>query len=191
MTPDPNWNYNPGKAGQRFLNKIEADKLNSVPPAQAREAIKGKLNSPEFEAAFQSGEVRDLAVAVLPDDVAQALRDRGLKLPGQIVADGIPAGKLARKHRNVSVEQYQTLQRALDQGGVYLQASGKGEREKARSLLAEYQDDKGQWWFYAINLKNLRIRTIFDTNAQYRVRKFNQENVETIREWDPSRWREK
>ena len=189
MTPDPDWNYNPGNAGQRFLNKIEADKLNSVPPAQAREAIKGKLNSPEFEAAFQSGEVRDLAVAVLPDDVAQTLCDRGLKLPGQIVADGIPAGKLARKHRNVSVEQYQTLQRALDQGGAYLETPGKWRKTSA--LLAEYRDANGQWWFYAIDLNNMRTRTIFETNAQYRVRKFNQENVEAIREWDPRRWREK
>ena len=186
MTPDPDWNYNPGNAGQRFLNKLEADKLNSVSPAQAREAIKGKLNSPEFEAAFQSGDVCDLAVAVLPDDVAQALRHRNLKLSGQIVTDGIPAGKLARKHRTVSVEQYQTLQRALDRGGVYLQAPSL--KKKTPVLLAEYRGANCQGWLYAIDLQNMRTRTIFETNAQYRARKFNQKNVETIREWDPRRW---
>ena len=184
MTPD--WNYNPGKAGQRLLNKIEADKLSAAAPAVAREAIKDKLNSPEFEAAFQSGDVRDLAVAVLPDDVAQALRQYGVEPPGQIVADGIRPGKLAQKHDKVTVEQYQTLQRALDHGGVYLQPPDRWR--KAPSLLAEYQDDNGQWWLSAINLETMRARTIFDYSEQYRNIKFNKKGIKVIRKWDQGRW---
>lgn len=175
------------EAGQRFVNKIEADKLNRASPEQAREAIKDIVNSPGFEAAFQSGDVRGWPVAVLPNDVAQALRKHGVKPPGQIVFDGIEPRKLHRKHKKVRVEQCQTLQRALDQGGVYLEAPVKWR--KAQSLLAEYQDDKGQWWFYAINLKNLRTRTIFDSNKQHRAKKLTE--IKVIREWDPRRWRKK
>ena len=183
MTPD--WNYNPGKAGPRFVNKIETDKLNRASPALARETIKDTVNSPGFEAAFQSGDVRDWPVAVLPADIAQALRNQGVEPPGQVVVDGIKPGKLRIKHPNVSMEQYQTLQRALDQGGVYLQAPGKGGR-KAPSLLADYQDGKGQWWFYAINLETMRTRTIFDSSKQHRAKKLKE--VTVIREWDPRRW---
>ena len=187
MTPD--WNYNPGKAGPRFVNKIETDKLNRASPALARETIKDTVNSPIFEAAFQSGDVRGRPVAVLPADVAQALRNQGVEPPGQVVVDGIASFKLQKKHSKVSVKQYQTLQRALDQGGVYLQAPGK--RRKTPALLAEYQDDRGQWWFYAINLENLRTRTIFDSGPQHRAIKFNQEDIEIIREWDPRLWGKK
>ena len=186
MTPDPGWNYNPGKHGPRFMNKRLA---NNRAAALKRETIKHDLNSPKFKGAFEKGNVKGWDLAVLPDDVAQALRDRGVKLPGQIVTDGIPAGKLARKHRNVSVEQYQALQRALDQGGVYLQAPGL--KKKTSALLAEYRDANGRGWLYAIDLQNMRTRTIFETNAQYRARKFSQQNVDTIREWDPRRWEEK
>ena len=182
MTPD--WNYNPGKA--QFLSDL-AGKLNRASPAGAREAIKDTVNSPGFEAAFQSGDVRDWPVAILPDDVAQTLRKHGLEPPRQIITDGIASGKLARKHPKVSVEQYQTLQRALDRGGVYLQAPGK--RRKKPALLAEYQDDKGQWWFYAINLENLRTRTIFDSSKQHRAKKLTE--VTIIREWDPRWWGKK
>ena len=181
MTPD--WNYNPGKA--ETLSDL-AGELNRASPARAREAIKDTVNSPGFEAAFQSGNVRDWPVAVLPNDVAQTLRKHGVELPGQIVIDGIASCKLQRKHPKVRVEQYQTLQRALDQGGVYLQAPGKGRKDP--SLLAEYQDANGQWWFYAINLENLRTRTIFDTNKKYRDRRFKQEDIKIIRKWDPRRW---
>ena len=177
------------EAGQRFVNKIEADKLNRASPEQARESIKDIVNSPGFEAAFQSGDVRGWPVAVLPNDVAQALRKQGLALPGQIVVDGIKPRKLAQKHKKVRVEQCQTLQRVLDQGGVYLEAPVKWR--KAPSLLAEYQDDKGQWWFYAINMNSMRTLTIFDSGPEYRGRKFNQENIRVIREWDPRRWRKK
>ena len=168
------------------LNKIEADKLNRASPDLARETIKDALNSPGFEAAFREDDVRDWPLAVLPDDVAQALRNRGLKLPGQIVVDGIKPGKLRKKHNEVRVEQYQTLQRALDQGGIYLEAPVKWK--KAPSLLAEYQDDKGQWWFYAINLENMRTRTIFDTGEKYRNKKFKQKEITVIRKWDRYRW---
>ena len=181
MTPD--WNHNPGKA--QSLSDL-AGKLNRASPAQAREAIKDTVNSPGFEAAFRSGDVRRWPVAVLPDDVAQALRKHGVKPPGQIVADGIRPGKLAKKHPKVSVEQYQTLQRALDQGGVYLEVPIK--RRKNPSLLAEYQDGNGQWWFYAINLENMRTNTIFDSGPQHRAIKFNQTNITVIKEWDPRRW---
>ena len=174
MTPD--WNYNPGKA--QSLSDL-AGKFNRASPAGAREAIKDTVNSPGFEAAFQSGDVRRWPVAALPDDVAQALRKHGLEPPRQIITDGIASGKLARKHPNVSVEQYQTLQRALDQGGVYLQTPGKWRKNPA--LLAEYQDGKGQWWLYAINLETMRTKTIFETNAQYRARKFSQPDITVIR----------
>ena len=187
MTPD--WNYNPGKAGQRLLNKIEADKLNRASPKLKRETIQYDLSSSKFKDEFQKGDVRGWDLAVLPDDVAQALRNRGLKLPGQIVADGIKPRKLAQKHPKVSVEQYQALQRILDQGGVYVEAPVKWR--KAPSLLAEYQDNKGQWWFYAINMKEMRTLTIFDSGPEYRARKLNQENIGVIREWDPHRWRKK
>ena len=185
QTMTPVSNYNPGKAGRRHLNKI-VGKLNRASPALARETIKDALNSPGFEAAFREGDVRDWPVAALPDDVAQALRKHGVELPGQIVVDGIASFKLQRKHPRVRMEQYQTLQRVLDRGGVYLQAPGKGR--KGRSLLAEYQDDKGQWWFYAINLENMRTRTIFDTGEKYRNKKFKQKEITVIRKWDRYRW---
>ena len=185
MTPD--WNYNPGKAGPRFLNKRIASNQS---PALKREAIKYDLNSADFKKKFREGDVRDWPVAVLPDDVTQALRNQGVEPPGQIVVDGIRPGKLRKKHSEVSVEQYQTLQQALDQGGVYIEAPGKRWR-KAPSLLAEYQDDKGQWWFYAINLNNMRTLTIFDSGPEYRAKKFNQKDTETIRKWDPRRWGKK
>ena len=169
------------------LNKIEVDKLNRASPDLARETIKDALNSADFKKKFLEGNVRGWPVAVLPDDVAQTLRKHGVKPPGQIVVDGIKPGKLRIKHRNVSVEQYQALQRALDQGGVYLQAPGKGGR-KAHSLLTEYQDGNGQWWFYAINLETMRTRTIFDSGKKYRNKKFRQTDITVIREWDRNRW---
>ena len=165
---------------------IEADKLNRASPEQARESIKDIVNSPGFEAAFQSGDVRGWPVAVLPNDVAQALRKHGMKPPGQIVVDGIEPRKLHRKHKKVRVEQCQTLQRVLDLGGVYVEVPGKGRKKP--SLLAEYQDDNGQWWHYAINLKNLRTKTIFDSSTKYRDQKFNQKEIMVIRKWDRGQW---
>lgn len=165
---------------------IEADKLNRTSPEQARESIKNIVNSPGFEAAFQSGDVRGWPVAVLPNDVAQALRKHGMKPPGQIVVDGIEPRKLHRKHKKVRVEQCQTLQRVLDLGGVYVEVPGKGRKKP--SLLAEYQDDNGQWWHYAINLKNLRTKTIFDSSTKYRDQKFNQKEIMVIRKWDRGKW---
>lgn len=181
-----NWNYNPGKTGPRFLNKrIASNRAAGL----KRKAIEYDLNSADFKKKFREGDVRGWPVAVLPDDVVQALRNRGVKLPGQIVIDGIKPRKLAQKHPMVSVEQYQALQRVLDQGGVYLEAPVKWR--KAPSLLAEYQDDKGQWWFYAINMKDMRTLTIFDSGPEYRSRKFKQKEITVIRKWDPRRWREK
>ncbi len=165
---------------------IEADKLNRSSPEQARVSIKDIVNSPGFEAAFQAGDVRGWPVAVLPNDVAQALRKQGVKLPGQIITDGIRPGKLAKRHPKVSVEQCQTLQRVLDQGGVYLEAPVK--RRNNPSLLAEYQDNNGQWWFYAINLNNMRTLTIFDSSAKYRFGKLNQSSITVIKKWDQDRW---
>ena len=78
MIPDPGWNYNPGKA--ETLANLN-DKLNRASPALVREAIKDTVNSPVFEAAFQSGDARNWPLAVLPDDVAQALRKHGVKPP--------------------------------------------------------------------------------------------------------------
>ena len=88
------------------------------------------------------------------------------------------------------MKQYQDLQRALDQGGVYLQAPGKGGK-KYHSLLAEYQDGNGQWWLYAINAKNMRTKTIFESGPQHRIHKLNQPDMTLIKEWDPRRWEEK
>ena len=164
---------------------IEADKLNRASPEQARKSIKDIVNSLGFEAAFQSGDVRGWPVAVLPNDVAQALRKQGLKPPGQIVVDGIEPRKLHKKHKKVGVEQCQTLQRALDQGGVYLEAPVKWR--KAPSLLAEYQDDKGRWWFYAINLKTYAQEPSLTRGKQHRAKKLTE--IKVIREWDPHRWR--
>lgn len=176
MTPDPGWNYNPGKHGPRFTNKRLA---NNRAAALKREAIQYDLNSPEFKAAFEKGDVRGWNLAVLPDDVAQALRDRGVKFPGQVVTDGIKPGKLAKRHDKVSVKQYQDLQQALDQGRLYLQAPGKWRKDP--SLLANYQDANGQSWLYAINLRNMRTLTIFDTSAKYRDIKFNLPGVTLIK----------
>ena len=185
MTPDPGWSYNPGKAGPRFVNERRAS--NRASTVLQRETIQYDLNSARFKEAFRKGDVRGWDLAVLPDDVAQALRKHGVKPPRQIVTDGIRPGKLHRKHDKVRVQQYQTLQRALDQGGVYLQTPGKRNRKNS-SLLAEYQDGNGKWWFYAINLNDMRTLTIFDAGKKYRGRKFNQKGIKVIRKWDRDRW---
>lgn len=176
MTPDPGWNYNPGKEGPRFLNNKRL--ANNRAAALKRETIKHDLNSPKFQEAFEKGDVRGWDLGVLPDDVAQALRDRGVKFPGQVVTDGIRPGKLAKRHRQVSVKQYQDLQRALDQGRLYLQPPGKWRKDP--SLLADYQDANGQSWLYAINTRTMRTRTIFDFSEQHRVKKLAE--VTVIRE---------
>ena len=175
MTPDPGWNYNPGKTGPRFLNqnqrRASSQRLASNRGAAAlkRETIRHDLNSPEFNKAFRKGDVRGWDLAVLPDDVAQALRDRGVKFPGQVVTDGIRPGKLATRHDKVSVKQYQDLQQALDQGGIYLQPPGRWRKDP--SLLADFLDNNGRRWLYAINTRNMRTRTIFDFSEQHRLKK--------------------
>ena len=75
----------------------------------------------------------------------------------------------------------------MDQGGVYIEAPN--ERGKTPALLAEYQDGNGQWWFYAIKLKNMRTLTIFDSGPQYRIHKLKQPGVTVIRKWDQNRWK--
>lgn len=106
---------------------------------------------------------------------------------GRVVFDGVHRRKLARRHPEVEIEQYRSLQAALDRGEVLL------ERPRGKpSLLAHApSDDRGRWWRWVIKIDTKRGRlqlvTVLRIGQRQRANKRASEKVTAIRKWDPAR----
>ena len=134
-------------------------------PVAARRALDAVLRSPEFGAAFRTGDVRGWPVGIMPaldagaiDRVPRALR---ATLTPRAVLDDVAANKLARLHPEVSIEQYRSLQSALDRGELLVRA--RRGRDRYPSLLAHTPRGDGGWWRYAIRIEHDRDRLTFAT----------------------------
>lgn len=145
--------------------------------------------SDDFVSAWERGDVRKHPLAVLPDDLIEAL-PKDVRA-GRVVFDGVRRRKLACRHPEVGIEQYHCLQAALDRGEVLLERSYR----KAPSLLVHApSDDRGGWWRWVIKIDTKRGRlqlvTVFRIGQRQRANKRASEKVTVIREWDPAQWGE-
>ena len=142
--------------------------------------------SDDFVSAWERGDVRKHPLAVLPDDLFEDL-PKDVRA-GRVVFDGVRRRKLARRHPEVEIEQYRSLQAALDRGEVLLERSCR----KAPSLLVHAPSGaEERWWRWAIRIDTRRGRlqlvTVFRIGQRQRANKRASEKVAVIRKWDPAR----
>ena len=162
--------------------------------AAVRTALRGVTHSAEFAVAFGRGDLRGWPVGMLPDllselpeDVLDSLALRR-RIPREmfaprLVIDAVRPGKLRRKHPEVTLAQYQGLQRALDAGElVFESASGK---RKMSHLIAHAPRGEG-WWRYPLKIDTrrgvLRLASIYPIGGRH--------TATVLRPWDPRRWAE-
>ena len=142
--------------------------------------------SDDFASAWERGDVRKRPLAVLLDDLFEAL-PKDVRA-GRVVFDGVRRGKLVCRHPEVGIKQYHCLQAALDRGEVLLERP----RGKRPSLLVHVpSDDRGGWWRWVIKIDTRRGRlqlvTVFRIGQRQRANKRASEKVTAIRKWDPAR----
>ena len=146
--------------------------------------------SDDFASAWERGDVRKRRLAILPDDLFEALPED--VRAGRMVFDGVRRGKLASRHPEVGIEQYRSLPAALDHGEVLLERPHG--RKKPSLLVHAPSDDKGGWWRWVIKINvkrgRLQLVTIFRAGQRTRENKRRSERVTVIREWDSARWGE-
>ena len=152
----------------------------------SREKVRRAVISDDFASAWERGDVRKRPLAALPDDLFGPLPED--VRAGRVVFDGVRRGKLVCRHPEVEIEQYRSLQAALDRGEVLLERP----RGKRPSLLVHVpSDDRGGWWRWVIKIDTkrgrLRLVTVFRTGQRKRSNKRASEKVAVIREWDPAR----
>ena len=139
---------------------------------------------------------------LLPAEVRAQLsqEQRALLRPG-IVADGVDAAKLARKHAEVSAAQHRMLQKALDCGELVLRlASGNRPlslvafvkmSEAEVRLLRRAKPGMDYWWQYAIGQRGgvRYLVTIFAASSRQRNKVLNPRRGNfVIRSWSQARW---
>ena len=156
----------------------------------SREKVRRAVMSDDFAVAWKDGDVRKRPLAILSDDLFEAL-PKDVRA-GHVVFDGVRRGKLARRHPEVEIEQYRSLQAALDRGEMLLERSCR----KAPSLLVHAPSDaEGKWWRWVIKIDTKRGRlqlvTVFRTGQRKRLNKLASRRVTAIRKWDPARGRAK
>lgn len=142
--------------------------------------------SNDFTSAWTRGDVRKRLLAILSDDLFEALPEDARA--GRVVFDGVRRGKLACRHPEVGIKQYHRFQAALDRGEVLLERP----RGKRPSLLVHVpSDDRGGWWRWVIKIDTkrgrLRLVTVFRTGQRKRLNKLASRRVIAIRKWDPAR----
>jgi len=152
----------------------------------SREKVRRAVISDDFAVAWKDGDVRKHPLAILPDDLFEAL-PKDVRA-GRVVFDGVRRRKLARRHPEVGIEQYHCLQAALDRGEVLLERSCR----KAPSLLVHAPSGaEGRWWRWVIKIDTKRGRlqlvTVFRIGPRQRLNKRASERVTVIREWDSTR----
>lgn len=155
----------------------------------SKEKVRRAVISDDFASAWERGDVRKRPLAALPDDLFGPLPED--MRAGRVVFDGVRRGKLTRRHPEVEIEQYRSLQAALDRGEVLLERSCR----KAPSLLVHAPSGaEGRWWRWAIRIDTRRGRlqlvTVFRIGQRQRANKRASEKVTVIREWDPAQWGE-
>ena len=142
----------------------------------ARTALRGVTHSAEFAAAYGRGDLRGWPVGVLPDllsklpeEVLDSLASRR-RIPREtfalrLVIDAVRTGKLRHRHPEVTLTQYQGLQRALDTGELVFE-SAEGVRKMSR-LVAHAPRGEG-WWRYPLKIDTrrgvLRLASIYSVN---------------------------
>ena len=102
--------------------------------------------SDDFVSAWERGDVRKRPLAVLLDDLFEAL-PKDVRA-GRVVFDGVRRGKLVCRHPEVRIKQYHCLQAALDRGEVLLERP----RGKPSLLVHVPRDDRGGWWRWVIKI---------------------------------------
>lgn len=151
----------------------------------SREKVRRAVISDDFVSAWERGDVRKHPLAVLPDDLIEDL-PKDVRA-GRVVFDGVRRRKLARRHPEVEIEQYRSLQAALDRGEVLLERP----RGKPSLLVHAPSDDRGGWWRWVIKIDTKRGRlqlvTVFRIGQRQRANKRASEKVTAIRKWDPAR----
>ena len=169
----------------------------------ARMVIRTLLGTREFEAAFARGDMRGWPIAVLPNLLNEApeiverlkvpLARRRLKpemFSSRVIVDGVEAGKLHRKHSEVTITQYRMLQRALDAGELVFEDTVGGWR-KLSTLVAHAPHTDGGWWRYPIKLDSRgapRLASVYSIDGAQRLRRNDTSAATVLRAWDRARW---
>ena len=194
--PQPGFRI-PARVTARDAQHTVRDLVARGEPAAARTALRGVTHSAEFDAAFGRGDLRGWPVGVLPDLLSElpkevlgglALRPREMFAP-RLVIDAVRAGKLRHKHPEVTLSQYQGLQRALDAGELVFE--GVSGTRKMPSLIA-HAPRGAEWWRYPLKIDTRRgvlwLASIYPIDARSRQRRHGSHAATVLRPWDPRRW---
>lgn len=112
---DPGFDNNPGLARAENLSRFLAGKLERAPAGMARRAVTDLVRQPEFRRHARGEREGFLPIAVMSDDLAEAMgvQTRLLRFSQDT------ARKQAERHPDLEAEDYASLQRGLEQAEVW------------------------------------------------------------------------
>ncbi len=116
---DPAWAYHVGRAAARQPLEVLGDRVERLPEALARMAVEDILRSRIFE-DFRAGRLAGwLPVAVLPQELREALgvRSRTVRMSRETLE------KQVANHPEVTTDDYQGVEFIIDTGGVWEQST--------------------------------------------------------------------
>ncbi len=130
---DPAWAYHVGRAAERQPLEVLGDRVERLPEALARMAVEDILRSRIFE-DFSAGRLAGwLPVAVLPQDLREALgvRTRTVRMSRETLE------KQGRRHPDLVRSNYLQIQELLDRAPVW--------KEWGTNLVAIGQQNERLW----------------------------------------------
>ena len=213
MTPDPGWSYNPGFAGpgdrkvflprnlkirqsaarsaSKSMDEFYIPKLETRPPDIARTEIQDVLASSRLDDAVAAREVKGWPLAVISDEITDAISAAGAVTASQVVTSDVKAGKFTR-HDRLDAERLRKVQDALDYGELLIEPPGRTKQGDRHTLIAYYEED-GTWWRHVIDIERLRLAmtTVFpDYDPSVRTGEvLNRTDLIRVRPWSEERWR--
>jgi len=156
---DPGWERNPGLVRQRHMEQILAEKLNAADPHIARAAAHDMATSWRVLRIHEGSAKGAVPVAMLPDDLAQAL---GAKSRVVQYSD-YTAAKGRLKHPETTPE---TLTRLDD-----LLHTGRAVRRAGSNSLTIMKEYDGHTWLAAVkvttNKDELYLSTLYRASRRY------------------------
>ncbi|MCY4210865.1 MAG: hypothetical protein OXE97_07475 [Gammaproteobacteria bacterium] len=160
-----------------------------APPAIARAQVGDLLRLPQFDAAVRARTVGDWPMAVISQQVENAIAGAGATTAAQIVTSKIKAGKFNR-HQELNAERLRNVQDALDYGEVLIEPPDSYDRQGNRYTLIAYYEDDG-WWRHVIEIdqRQLLLKTVFRDDRRDDVMK--RKGLVTVRPWDEDRWQQR
>ena len=148
---DPAWAYHVGRAAERQPLEVLGDRVERLPEALARMAVEDILRSRIFE-DFRAGRLAGwLPVAVLPQELREALgvRSRTVRMSRETLE------KQQKSHPDLERSDYLLIQRLVDGGSAW--------KEGARHLSV-ITEISGRLWHTVVKRTQDRTETILVTH---------------------------